>query len=169
MSNEMEIKVTTYEEERLNYFERLMRESQYRYNRLFKRFKNAPIMSAEAQRLSDAGREVHFHGDVVEMLEKGYRKQSEDVTDINVGNKSEWISVDERLPEDVYGKYRKKITVLVCTESGKVGTTSRQRIVKFDKDKLEWVELDTFEWSKRKRVTHWMPLPEAPQMKGESK
>ena len=76
MSNEMEIKVTTYEEDRLNYFERLMRESQYRYNRLFKRFKNAPIMSAEAQRLSDAGREVQFHGDVVEMLEKGY-KQSE--------------------------------------------------------------------------------------------
>ena len=77
MSNEMEIKVTTYEEDRLNYFERLMRESQYRYNRLFKRFKNAPIMSAEAQRLSDAGREVQFHGDVVEMLEKGYRKQSD--------------------------------------------------------------------------------------------
>ena len=76
---------------------------------------------------------------------------------------SEWISVDKRLPEDMYGKDRKKITVLVCTESGNVSTTSRQRIVKFDKDKLEWVELDTFEWSKRKQVTHWMPLPEAPK------
>ena len=29
----------------------------------------------------------------------GYRKQSEDVTDINVGCKSEWISVEERLPD----------------------------------------------------------------------
>ncbi len=80
--------------------------------------------------------------------------------------KREWISVEERLPEDVYGKDRKKITVLVCTEGGKVSTTSRQRIVKFNKTKLEWVELETFEWSKRKRVTHWMPLPEAPKMKG---
>ena len=86
-----------------------------------------------------------------------------------IAPKTEWISVDERLPEDVYGKYRKQITVLVCTESGKVSTTSRQRIVKFDKDKLEWVELDIFEWSKMKRVTHWMPLPKPPMMEGESK
>lgn len=74
-----------------------------------------------------------------------------------------WISVDEGFPEDMYGKGRKKITVLVCTESGKVSTASRQRIVKFNSTKLEWEELDTFEWSNRKRVTHWMPLPEAPK------
>ena len=84
----------------------------------------------------------------------GYRKRSE------------WISVDERLPEDVYGKSRKQITVLVCTESGKVSTASRQRKFKFISQKCEWVELDTFEWSNRKRVAFWMPLPEAPKMKG---
>lgn len=82
----------------------------------------------------------------------GYRKQ-------------EWISVDERLPEDMYGKFRKRIIVLVCTESGKVSTASRQRAFHFDKTKLEWQELDTFEWNYRKKVTHWMPLPEPP--KGE--
>lgn len=76
---------------------------------------------------------------------------------------SEWISVEDRLPEDVYGKDRKKITVLVCTESGKVSTASRQRIFKFNSTKCEWVELDTFEWSKRKRVTHWMHLPKIPE------
>lgn len=80
---------------------------------------------------------------------------------------SKWIPVTERLPEDVYGKGRKQITVLVCSESGKVSTTSRQRVVKFDKDKLEWVMLDTFEWGQRKRVTHWMPLPEPPERSDE--
>ena len=84
----------------------------------------------------------------------GYRKQSE------------WISVDERLPEEVYGKHRKRISVLVCTESGKISTASRQRAVHFDKSKLVWVELDTFDWSGRKHITHWMPLPEPPKEGG---
>ena len=74
-----------------------------------------------------------------------------------------WIPVTERLPEDVYGKDRKQITVLVCSKSGKVCTASRQRDFKFDKDKSEWVELDIFGWSKGIHVTHWMPLPEPPE------
>ena len=85
------------------------------------------------------------------MFAIGYRKQSE------------WISVEERLPEDVYGKDRTKITVLVCSESGRVSTASRQRQFKFNSTKLEWEKLDTFAWSNSKRVTHWMPLPEAPK------
>ncbi len=89
------------------------------------------------------------------LYNKGYRKQSE------------WISVEERLPEDVYGKDRKQITVLVHTKSGRISSASRMRIVKWDKTKLEWVELDTFEWSRGLRVTHWMPLPEAPKGGGE--
>jgi hypothetical protein len=76
MSRE-KIEVITYEEDRLNYFTELMKKSQKRYKRLFKKFKNAPYLSAESEMLSDAGREAQFHGDVVEMLEKGYRKQSE--------------------------------------------------------------------------------------------
>ena len=79
--------------------------------------------------------------------------------------KADWISVNDRMPEDMYGKHRKKITVLVCTESGRVSTASRQRAFCFDQTKKKWLELDTFEWNNRKRVTHWMPLPEPP--KGE--
>ena len=88
---------------------------------------------------------------------KGY------INGYNAGlNADKWIPVEHVLPENLYGKERKKITVLVCTESGKVSTASRQRKFKFNSTKLEWVELDTFEWSKGKRVTHWMPLPELP-------
>ena len=67
---------------------------------------------------------------------KGYRKQ-------------EWISVDERLPERE-GKY------LVCTANGNIGVGNfidyygKGTHLCFDC----WV------------VTHWMPLPEAPKMKG---
>lgn len=70
----------------------------------------------------------------------GYRKQ-------------EWISVDERLPD-------KEGTYLTYTDKGNV-------------------DLDIFciypshgtkFWSSERRgkVTHWMPLPEAPKMKGEN-
>lgn len=76
MSKE-KIEVITYEQDRLNYFTDLMQKAQRKYKRLFKRFKDAPYLSDESQILSDAGRETQFFGDVVEMLEKGYRKQSE--------------------------------------------------------------------------------------------
>ena len=85
----------------------------------------------------------------------GYRKQ-------------EWISVDERLPEDVYDKDRKIITVLVCTKSGRVSTSSRVRMMMLNKEKRDFEYTDIFEWSGQiaKKITHWMPLPEPPKMKG---
>ena len=72
-----QIEVITYEQDRLNYFTDLMNKAQERYKRLFKKHKDAPYLSDEAQALSDAGRETHFLGDVVELLEKGAGKQSE--------------------------------------------------------------------------------------------
>lgn len=60
---------------------------------------------------------------------------------------SEWISIDERLPEE-------DVRVLVYINSERSYT-------KFDTDRLKegkWVR-----WYSD--VTHWMPLPEAP--KGE--
>lgn len=80
-------------------------------------------------------------------------------------NKSEWVSVEERLPEDVYGGDRKIITVLVCTKSGRVSTASRVRMMRPNLVTMQYEYTDIFEWSGQiaKKVTHWMPLPEAPK------
>lgn len=76
---QIEIEVITYEQERLNYFTDLMNKAKNKFNRLFKKYKDAPYLSEEFQRLSDAGRGAEFYKDVVKMLEKSYRKQSENV------------------------------------------------------------------------------------------
>lgn len=90
-----------------------------------------------------------------ELYTAGYRKQ-------------EWISVEERLPEDMLPtdyKY-KTIKVLVAIK-GKNGVTIRtqQRFLDYtyrdDKRTSFW----TWRFSGGD-VTHWMPLPEAPKMKG---
>lgn len=68
---------------------------------------------------------------------EGYRKQSE------------WISVEERLPE--------KLTfIIVHDEDGTVGEAFHSYDGCF-----EWVANEKMAF-----VTHWMPLPEAPKMKG---
>lgn len=66
--------------------------------------------------------------------------------------KQEWISVDERLPET-------NEEVLVYSSVGKIYTACYIRV-----DGIEfWFEnIDGF-----REITHWMPLPEAPKMKGE--
>jgi hypothetical protein len=89
---EMKIKVITYEQDRLEHFTNLKEKAQKTYNRLYKKFKDAPYLSAEATTLSDAGREVQFLADVVEMLEKGHSKQSENVIELpcKVGDFIEW-------------------------------------------------------------------------------
>jgi hypothetical protein len=79
----------------------------------------------------------------------GYRKQIE----------GEWISVEEKNPEDVYGKDREKITVLVCTKSGKVSASTRCARYSYDHKQNTWVRTGEFEWSGSKKVTHWMPMP----------
>jgi hypothetical protein len=62
----------------------------------------------------------------------GYRKQSE------------WISVEERLPED-------SMTVITCNAKGEV-----------DADYYAFYSLGFTD----KTVTHWMPLPEPPEKGG---
>lgn len=71
--------------------------------------------------------------------EKGYRKQSE----------GEWVSVNDRLP-DRAGKY------LVATFDGQVGIGNLLDYY-CDGD----LSFDNY------KVTHWMPLPKPPKMKGE--
>jgi hypothetical protein len=87
-------------------------------------------------------------GAVAEILvNTGWRKQSEGVTDTNVGSKSEWISVEDRLPTQRF--------VIACDEYGNVG-----EVVRIGESRFEWIGNDD-----RAFVTHWMPLPEPP--KGE--
>jgi hypothetical protein len=75
----------------------------------------------------------------------GYRKQSE------------WISVDERLP-DKFGKY------LTYRKSHCVSYVD---ILDYDTNQSVWSFFDS-DWGDCEvdDVTHWMPLPEAPKMKG---
>jgi hypothetical protein len=84
------------------------------------------------------------------LMEQGYHKQSEP---FSCGHEkgSEWISVEERLPE-------KEDDYLVYTTAGFIETDRFS--VPEDKDvDGHWFELDDY-------VTHWTPLPEAPKMKG---
>jgi hypothetical protein len=137
-----EIKITTYEQDRLYFFVDQVSLAQKKYNRLFKTFKDAPYLSEGAQFLSDAGRELQFYKDVVEMLDKGYRKQ-------------EWISVDDRLPEEsgeylvfgrTFGNKKPKIWICECISIGFV---------------MGWCNS-----AKNPIVEAWMPLPEPPKTKG---
>lgn len=64
--------------------------------------------------------------------------------------KQEWISVEDRLPE-------KDVRVLVYLETDRSYT-------KIDTDRLD--DRGFVRWYKD--VTHWMPLPEPPETKGES-
>ena len=80
---------------------------------------------------------------------------------------AEWISVSDKLPEDVYGRDREQITVLVYTKGKKVSQCSR--CAEYDLYKREPLERDIwkrsgkFYWSQNKAVTHWMPLPTPPR------
>jgi hypothetical protein len=87
----------------------------------------------------------------------GYRKQ-------------EWISVDERLPEiegdaRTWGelKIRKSVRVLcACVQkSGKTFVKEGYCEVWGDSQRAYWKIPGSID-----KVTHWMPLPEAPKMKG---
>lgn len=136
---EAKIEVITYEQSRLEYFTNLLKYAQKTYNRLFEKFKDAHYISAGAIALSDAGAEVQFLCDVVEMLEKGNCKQ-------------EWISVEDRLPE--------KEGVYLVHTTYNIIETEVFYISKHD-DISYWWDLDGM-------VTHWMPLPEPPKMKGST-
>lgn len=73
------------------------------------------------------------------------------ISDVAGYRKQEWISVEDRLPET-------DTRVLVYMHENRMSYT------KIDTDRIvarKWVR-----WGNL--VTHWMPLPEAPKMKGDS-
>lgn len=95
----------------------------------------------------------------------GYRKQIENATDTNVGSKThgsktQWISVEDRLPE-ICG-----MPVLMVAESSKwqsriiKGFTGYSCPTEFHPNE-KGLESSWSTW----KVTHWMPRPEPP--KGE--
>ena len=107
----------------------------------------------------------------------GYRKQSErflvkengDIVPLT--QQSEWISVDERLPDleptlIKWGDcgYKQKSIRVLCACKQRSGKT----LVKEGYCEV-WVDSQIPHWKipgSIDEVTHWMPLPEPPKMKG---
>ena len=92
----------------------------------------------------------------------GYRKQSENATDIYVDDKVEWISVDERLP--TAEENDRGLVGIVNGHNGEFGFIDAVILVDYDFEEGEW-------WSEDYDITnckveYWMPLPEPPKMKG---
>lgn len=89
------------------------------------------------------------------------KRPFEDVTDINVVYKSGWISVEDRLPDKsgnyLYAKHvwDDAFVYGVLNYSAKHKLFNTRDEVPFEEAKLTAIE-----------VTHWMPLPEPPKMKG---
>ena len=75
---------------------------------------------------------------------------------------NEWVSVEERLPEDDAPAGRKQITVMVTTKAGKV--TIASRVFEPERDYCGKVYPARWLWSKwlNNHVTHWMELPAPP-------
>ena len=74
----VEIKETSYKDERLGFFADQRKLVQKRYDRLEKQIKpDEPYTSERREFLSDLGRELSFYNDVIEMLENGVVPKSD--------------------------------------------------------------------------------------------
>lgn len=107
----------------------------------------APCSLNKSGRMCDSVREQ-----AEALYEAGYRKQ-------------EWISVEERLPENDYGKHwKERQHYLVMTEP-----SGLMRVARFGSKEFPWWidSHDTVMTSANyAKVTHWMPLPEPPNKGG---
>lgn len=102
------------------------------------------------------------------VTESGKAKALTDLVNLwnNAGyRKQEWISVDERLPDNDWGKHWKerKYYLVFTKPSGLMNVA-----VYGYKEHNWWIDRNSCVLDEKnyKKVTHWMPLPEAPKMKG---
>lgn len=95
----VEIKETSYKDERLGFFADQRKLAQKRYDRLEKQIKpDEPYTSERREFLSDLGRELSFYNDVIEMLENGVVPKS----DLNL-----YIQLNAELEQELAATYDK--------------------------------------------------------------
>ena len=100
----VEIKETSYKDERLGFFADQRKLVQKRYDRLEKQIKpDEPYTSERREFLSDLGRELSFYNDVIEMLENGVVPKSEHdkAIDLWADNYADAVKKWERAYEDL--------------------------------------------------------------------
>ncbi len=75
-------------------------------------------------------------------------------------NKSDWISVEDRLPEDGIENMFNfgGIGYFLVSDGINVGIQYR---MKYPNQRIEWTAFDMYNLCTNK-ITHWMPLPEPP-------
>ena len=109
-------------------------------------------------------KQIEEMAEMLEIIENARETYANDVTDhteneyireglLNAGyRKQEWISVDERLPEPIK-------LVLCIWERQDDGWN--YGFARYQRENVWYVSNEGMP-----NVTHWMPLPEAPKMKG---
>ena len=123
----------------------------------------SPVSYVDGEPMLDGGiadsipllraRELGYDNNLVVLTRnKGYRKQ-------------EWISVEERLPDNDHGTHWKdrKYYLVVTAPSGLMSVATYGY-----KEFGWWVDRcsQVLDEKTYRKVTHWMPLPELPKMKG---
>lgn len=78
--------------------------------------------------------------------------------------KCEWISVDERLPEE----YEKCLVVAKVGDRTVIDLAEIVRCYHLltSSESCEWLITNDWDEGEGCEITHWMPLPEPPKMKG---
>ena len=85
-----------------------------------------------------------------------------------IRKQNQWISVEDRLPEDTIPtdyKYKTIKVLVAIKEKNGVTIRTQKRFLDYTYRDDERTAFWTWRFSAG-NVTHWMPLPEAPKMKG---
>lgn len=133
----LELIGNSYEEQRTDFFKQKIEKAESRMNYWCKRtdsYSEEWRNMAAYERASDAGWEYSFYNDALEALE----------------NHPKWISVEERLPEElgvVLGVMIGTVTLLFYVGDGEFRTGNG----------MLWEKGCGY-------ITHWMPLPQAPEV-----